>query len=68
MGTAQLQPAGGHAATAVSTAYDAMRYAARAALSERDRHARSHAGTSGQFREEFVLTCEFEETLQRFPR
>ena len=68
MATAQLQPAGGHAATAASTAYDAMRYAARAALSERDRHARSQTGTWGLFREEFVLTGEFEETLQRFPR
>ena len=66
--SAQLQPAGGHAATAVSTACYAMLYAACAALSERDRHARSHAGTWGQFREEFVLTGEFEETLQRFPR
>ena len=61
--SAQLQLAGGHAATAVSTAYYAMLYAARAALSERDRHARSHAGTWGLFREEFVLTGEFEETL-----
>src|SRR3954451_16725309 len=50
--------AGGHAATAVSTAYYAMLYAARAALSERDRHARSHAGTWGLFREEFALTRE----------
>ena len=61
--SAQLQLAYGHAATAVSTAYYAMLYAARAALSERDRHARSHAGTWGLFREEFVLTGEFEETL-----
>ena len=68
MASAQLQPAGGHAATAVSTACYAMLYAARAALSERDRHARSHAGTWGLFREEFVLTGEVEETLQRFPR
>jgi uncharacterized protein (UPF0332 family) len=35
----------GHAATAVSTAYYAMLYAARAALSERDVNARTHAGT-----------------------
>jgi uncharacterized protein (UPF0332 family) len=49
----------GHVAVAVSTAYYAMLYAARAALSERDRHARSHAGTWALFREEFVLTGEF---------
>lgn len=53
----------GHAAVAVSTAYYAMLYAARAALSERDRHARSHAGTWALFREEFVLTGEFEAEL-----
>jgi uncharacterized protein (UPF0332 family) len=54
---------GGHAAVAVSTAYYAMLYAARAALSERDRHARSHTGTWALFREEFVLTGEFDEEL-----
>jgi uncharacterized protein (UPF0332 family) len=61
--SAQLQLDGGHAATAVSTAYYAMLYAARAALSERDRHARTHAGTWGLFREEFVLTGEFNTDL-----
>src|SRR3954468_11564631 len=55
--------AGGHAATAISTAYYAMLYAARAALSERDRTARSHAGTWALFREEFVLRGEFDENL-----
>jgi uncharacterized protein (UPF0332 family) len=59
----------GHAATAVSTAYYAMLYAARAALSERDRQARSHTGTWGLFREEFVVTGEFDEALaQTAPR
>ena len=53
----------GHAATAVSTAYYAMLYAARAALSERDLHARSHSGIWGLFREEFVVTGEFSEEL-----
>jgi uncharacterized protein (UPF0332 family) len=53
----------GHAAVAVSTAYYAMLYAARAALSERDRHARSHAATWAAFREEFVLTGEFDAQL-----
>ncbi len=50
----------GHAATAVSTAYYSMLYAARAALSERDRHARSHAGTWALFREEFVVSGQFD--------
>ena len=40
-----------------------MLYAARAALSERDRTARSHAGTWALFREEFVLSGEFDENL-----
>jgi len=53
----------GQPATAVSTAYYAMLYAARAALSERDRSARSHAGIWGLFREEFVLAGEFDESL-----
>lgn len=61
--SAQLQLSGGHAATAVSTAYYAMLYAARAALSERDRNARSHAGTWGLFREEFIVTGQFDADL-----
>jgi uncharacterized protein (UPF0332 family) len=61
--SAQTLIEAGHAATAVSTAYYAMLYAARAALSERDRSARSHAGIWGLFREEFVLTGEFDEGL-----
>ena len=36
-----------------------MLYAARTALSERDRNARSHAGTWAAFREEFVLAGAF---------
>jgi uncharacterized protein (UPF0332 family) len=52
---AQTLVEAGHAATAVSTAYYAMLYAARAALSERDRSARTHAGIWALFREEFVL-------------
>ena len=42
-----------------------MLYAARAALSERDRHARSHAGTWAIFRDEFVVTGQFEAALAR---
>jgi uncharacterized protein (UPF0332 family) len=61
--SARTQVAAGHAATAVSTAYYAMLYAARAALSERNRNARSHTGVWGLFREEFVITGEFDEGL-----
>jgi uncharacterized protein (UPF0332 family) len=43
-------------AAAVSAAYYAMLYAARAALSEHDRIARTHSGTWQLLREEFVFT------------
>lgn len=39
---------------ALSTAYYAMLYAARAALSEHDTSARTHRGTWHEFRSEFV--------------
>ena len=61
--SARILVEAGHAATAVSTAYYAMLYAARAALSERDLHARSHSGIWGLFRDEFVVTGEFSEEL-----
>ncbi len=47
----------------VSLAYYAALNAARAALSEEDRHARSHDGTWNLFRETFVLTGRFEHDL-----
>jgi uncharacterized protein (UPF0332 family) len=40
-----------------------MLYAARAALSERDAHARTHAGTWQLFRDTFVITGEFDAEL-----
>jgi len=58
-----LEP--GRAATTVSIAYFAMLYAARAALSERDRYARSHRETWGAFYEEFVVTGAFDADLLR---
>lgn len=61
--SAQTLVEAGHAATAVSTGYYAMLYAARAALSERDRQARSHTGTWGLFREEFVAPGQFDGAL-----
>lgn len=48
---------------AVSLAYYAALDAARAALSEQDRHTRSHTGTWGLFRETFVVTRRFEAGL-----
>jgi uncharacterized protein len=55
----------GHAAAAVSTAYYAMLYAARAALSESDRTARTHAGIWAAFRDEFVVAGDFDAELAR---
>ncbi len=47
--------AGNDPATALSTAYYAGLYAARAALHEHDISARSHRGTWHEFRNHFVL-------------
>jgi uncharacterized protein (UPF0332 family) len=55
--------AAGHWATAVSTAYYAMLYVARAALSERDLYGRGHMGTWQLFRETFVLGGQFDADL-----
>ena len=40
-----------------------MLYAARAALSEQERYAKTHTGVWHLFRETFVLTGEFDERL-----
>jgi uncharacterized protein (UPF0332 family) len=48
---------------AVNPAYYAMLYAARAALSEEDRYAKTHAGTWRVFRQTFVETSRFDGTL-----
>ncbi|MGH2990144.1 MAG: HEPN domain-containing protein [Solirubrobacterales bacterium] len=53
----------GHLAGAVSAAYFAMLYAARAALSERDEYAKTHGGTWHLFRERYVATEAFDEGL-----
>lgn len=49
--------------TALSAAYYAMLYAARAALSERDTSAKTHKGTWHEFREAFVESGEMDATL-----
>ena len=55
--------ASGHREGAVSAAYYAMLYAARASLSEGDEHARTHRGTWNLFRERYVVTDAFDDAL-----
>ncbi len=61
--TAREILASGHLEAAVSTAYYAMLYAARAALSERDEYARTHKGTWHLFHERYVTTGVFDQHL-----
>ncbi len=60
---AQMALASGHLEGAVSAAYYAMLYAARAALSERDEYARTHGGTWHLFHERYVTTGAFDQDL-----
>ena len=53
----------GPATPSVHDSYYAMLYAARAALSERDRYAKTHGGTWNLFAEEFVRGGEFDPEL-----
>lgn len=48
---------------AISLAYYAMLYAARAALSEQDLHRRTHRGTWHEFRRLYVATGAFDASL-----
>ena len=50
-------------AAALSLAYYAMLYAARAALSERDTYAKTHAGTWNLFQHEFVEGGSFDAAI-----
>lgn len=52
-----------HPEGAVSAAYYAMLYAARAALSEDERHAKTHSGTWMAFGETFVVPERFDREL-----
>jgi uncharacterized protein (UPF0332 family) len=61
--TAREILASGHLEAAVSTAYYAMLYAARAALSEHDEYARTHGGTWHLFHERYVTTGAFDQHL-----
>jgi uncharacterized protein (UPF0332 family) len=60
---ARMALASGHLEGAVSTAYYAMLYAARAALSESDEYARTHGGTWHLFHERYVTTGAFDQHL-----
>lgn len=55
--------ASGHREGAVSAAYYAMLYAARAALSEHDEYARRHGGVWHLFHRRYVATGAFDEGL-----
>jgi len=46
-----------------SSAYYAMLFAARAALSEDERHAKTHSGTWALFRQTFVMSGRFDRDL-----
>jgi uncharacterized protein (UPF0332 family) len=61
--TARAALASGSPSSATSLAYYAMLYAARAALSEEDRNARTHRGTWQLFRATFVDTRRFDGEL-----
>lgn len=55
--------AAGFPSVAVSAAYYAVLYAARAALSEEDRYAKTHRGVWSLFGELFVSTSRFDSGL-----
>lgn len=58
----------GFAGGAGADAYYAILYAARAALSEEDRHAKTHKGVWAVFGELFVQTGRFDRSLYRAAR
>jgi len=57
-----------HPAVALNTAYYAMLNAARAALSERGEHAKTHSGTWTLFSSTFVAPGEFDQGLSALAR
>jgi len=57
-----------HPAVALNTAYYAMLNAARAALSERGEHAKTHSGTWTLFSATFVAPGEFDQGLSILAR
>ncbi|GIU95774.1 MAG: hypothetical protein KatS3mg012_2231 [Gaiellaceae bacterium] len=63
LGAARVALSAGFPSNAASAAYYAMLYAARAALSEEGRNAKTHSGTWGLFHETFVATGRFDSEL-----
>jgi uncharacterized protein (UPF0332 family) len=68
LGAARNALEGGFASQATSAAYFAMLYAARAALSEEDRNAKTHRGLWDLFHQTFVETERFDAALNRDAR
>lgn len=68
LATADAALRSGFPGGAAAEAYYAILYAARAALSEEDRHAKSHHGTWALFGELFVRTGRFDRRLYRDAR
>jgi len=60
---ARTNLAAGLTSSATSLAYYAILYGARAALSEEDRHAKTHRGTWDLFHEAFVASGRFDAGL-----
>jgi len=58
----------GHPGSVVNAAYYAMLNAARAALSERGEHSKTHTGTWTLFSATFVATGEFDQGLSALAR
>jgi uncharacterized protein (UPF0332 family) len=58
----------GHPGSVVNAAYYAMLNAARAALSERGEHSKTHTGTWTLFSATFVATGEFDQDLSALAR
>lgn len=65
LASARATLASGFPSAAVGGAYYAMLYAARAALSEEDRYAKTHRGTWSLFGELFVATGRLDAELAR---
>lgn len=68
LAVAQALVNSGHSGSVVSAAYYAMLNAARAALSERGEHAKTHSGTWTLFSAAFVATGEFPQELSVLAR
>lgn len=63
LGAARAALSAGFPSNAASAAYYAILYAARAALSEEERNAKTHSGVWGLFHEIFVASGRFDPEL-----